>query len=114
MQLPGIKQLVNMYKMHKLIQSSDYWDLYVALKEKENNSKIGRFEAQLILLQVCVEAKEYNKEKFEKTKNDLLSNPIINEPRFGELKEWLNNIDSESPSFNEKDSSRIQELIKLL
>ncbi len=65
------------------------------------------FLCALIRLKLCIMAENKNKELkelFEKAKSDILDNEIIT--KYKDFKEWVEDI-----NFNEKDYSRVQELI---
>ena len=107
--LPVIKHILALYyiyKWDKRMQGLTQWEQYVATKELENDTKKLSFLSALTCLEACIIADVKNVEAFEKVKEKLLCNELINEPNMKDFKKWLEGINS-----SEKDYSKVQKVI---
>lgn len=109
--LPVISYIASWYyaiKREKKMEGMSQWERYVADKKYEADSDDFCFKCALLRLEVCIAAEDVDEQKFEQTKADVLSSKVINEPKYKNLKEWVESIDS-----TEKDYSILEKFISL-
>ena len=67
------------------------------------------FKIKIMRLALFIGADDVYKEEFYEAKEEVLSDPFINEPDMIEYKQWLKGIEH-----NETDYSRVEEILNTL